>query len=221
MDLEPFIRVLAAALLVVPIGLDRELRGKAAGLRTHVVMATAAAALGYVSVLSAPLSATGADGTRIASQVVTGVGFIGAGVIFASSGRVHGLTTAAALFSATATGLCAGLGQIPLAVALVVVTLVFLWPVDQLTERLLGGYARQERVVRLVAPDLHVLTKVQQVLAEHQTPAREVAIESLGDAVSARLTIRCRRDRTLSILTALTKIEGVDFLADEAFSPTD
>jgi putative Mg2+ transporter-C (MgtC) family protein len=213
--------VFVAALLAVPIGLDRELRGKAAGLRTHVVMATAAAALGYLSVLSAPLSATGADGTRIASQVVTGVGFIGAGVIFASSGRVHGLTTAAALFSATATGLCAGLNQLPLALALTAVTLLFLWPVDQVTKRLIRGFAKQERVVHLVAPDLTVLSDVQRLLAQHDTPAREIAIEPLAGAVSARLTINCRPDRARQILAAVAALEGVQFLSDEAFAPAD
>lgn len=99
MDLEPIARVILAAALGVPIGLDRELRGKAAGLRTHALVASACAALGAVSVLAAPLSVSGADGTRIAAQVVSGIGFIGAGVIFASQGRARGLTTAASLFS--------------------------------------------------------------------------------------------------------------------------
>ncbi|MDQ3342815.1 MAG: MgtC/SapB family protein [Actinomycetota bacterium] len=108
MDLEPLWRVLVAAALSIPVGLDRELRGKSAGLRTHAVVAAASAALGYLSVATA--TSQGEDATRIASQVVTGIGFMGAGVIFASQGRVHGLTTAAALWSAMATGLCVGMG---------------------------------------------------------------------------------------------------------------
>ena len=76
-------------------------------------MAVASAALGYLSVLTA--TSQGEDATRIASQVVTGIGFMGAGVIFASQGRVHGLTTAAALWSAMATGLCVGMGATALA----------------------------------------------------------------------------------------------------------
>ncbi len=120
--------MVVAAALSIPVGLDRELRGKSAGLRTHVVVAVASAALGYLSVLTA--TSQGEDATRIASQVVTGIGFMGAGVIFAAQGRVHGLTTAAALWSAMATGLCVGMGATGLALALVAVTMLFLGPAN-------------------------------------------------------------------------------------------
>ncbi len=219
MDPQPFLRVLVAALLTVPIGLDRELRGKAAGLRTHVVVATAAAALGYLSAAAAPPGV--GDGTRIAAQVVSGIGFMGAGVIFASEGRVHGLTTAAALFSAAATGLCVGLGQFWLAVSLVVVTELFLWPVDRLLRRGLGGLTREERIFHVITPDLAALTQVQHALSALGMGAREVAIESFGNGVSARLTIGARRDDARRILSALTALEAVSFVADEAFTSSD
>jgi putative Mg2+ transporter-C (MgtC) family protein len=218
MDVEPFVRMLTAALLAVPIGLDRELRGKAAGLRTHVVVATASGALGYVSVLAAPLSATGADGTRIAAQVVTGIGFIGAGVIFAAGGRVRGLTTAAALFAAAAVGLCVGLDQVMLAIALVTVTMLFLWPVDLLANVALGGIATEERTLLVIAPDLAGLAAVRQVLADEGAAAREVEVETFGSGVSAQFTIRLRRPQAQQLLARLQSLDGVSFVADQSFT---
>lgn len=218
MDTEPFVRMFTAALLAVPIGLDRELRGKAAGLRTHVVVATASAAFGYVSVLAAPLSATGADGTRIAAQVVSGIGFLGAGVIFAAGGRVRGLTTAAALFGVAAIGLCVGLGETLLAVALVTVTMLFLWPVDLLVGIALGGIVTEERTLRVIAPDLTGLVAVQQALADEGASAREVALEPFGSGVSARFTVRLRRAQANRLLARLSDLEGVSFVADQSFA---
>lgn len=132
MDLEPLWRVLIAAGLTIPVGLEREIRGKAAGLRTHVVVSVASAALGYVSVTAAA-GASGNDATRIAVQVVTGIGL-----------------TAAALWAAMAIGLCVGLGEYGIATALVIVTVIFLAPVDALVTRLMhqfgyDGYRRRDQ----------------------------------------------------------------------------
>src|SRR5918998_2183590 len=149
MDWEPLGRVVLAAALSLPVGLEREFRGKAAGLRTHVLLATACAALGYLSVVAAD-GHPGTDRTRIASYVVSGVGFMGAGVIFASGGRVKGLTTAAAVFSAAAIGLCTGMGLYGLGIALALVTLVFLGPVDWASDRLLGDRIVEEHIVRVI-----------------------------------------------------------------------
>ncbi|HUH06749.1 MAG TPA: MgtC/SapB family protein, partial [Egibacteraceae bacterium] len=156
MDWEPLIRVGFAALLSLPIGLERELRGKPAGLRTHVVVATACAAFGYLSVITAE-GIAGADRTRIASTVVTGVGFIGAGVTFAAGGKVHGLTTAAAIFSAAAVGLTVGMGHTELGAALVAVTVLFLWPVERLTSGWLAARRVDERIFHFVARDIAVI----------------------------------------------------------------
>jgi len=211
--------MVVAALLTLPIGIDRELRGKAAGLRTHVVVATASAALGYVSLLSA--TGGGADGTRIAAQVVSGIGFIGAGVIFASGDRVHGLTSAAALFSAASIGLCVGLGETPLAVALTLVTWMFLWPLDRLGHRLLDRFAQEEQRLLIVAPNLAALTRVQEELAQRDITAREVMLQPFGDAVAARVTLRIGRTEAPALLPRLRALEDVAFVTDEAFTPSD
>ena len=214
-DWEPLWRILIAAALTLPVGLERELRGKAAGLRTHVVVSVASAALGYISITAAA-GAQGNDATRIAAQVVSGIGFMGAGVIFASSGRVHGLTTAAALWSAMAIGLCAGMGGYGIAAALVVVTLIFLAPVDALSARLVATYGWEERTFHLVAGDLAAVGRAQDAIVDVGGSLREIELSPLGDAVSARLLVRSRGSSVGMIYRTVADVDGVSFVSNEA-----
>lgn len=207
MDLEPLWRVLVAAALSIPVGLDRELRGKSAGLRTHAVVAVASAALGYLSVLTA--TSQGEDATRIASQVVTGIGFMGAGVIFASQGRVHGLTTAAALWSAMATGLCVGMGATGLAVALVAVTLLLLGPVNWLSDIMVSRWGTRERQLLIVADDLTTIETARERVVGAGGSLRSFNIEELRSGVTARLLVRCREVVATRIDTELRALPGI------------
>lgn len=217
MELEPLWRVLLAAALATPVGLERELRGKAAGLRTHVVVAVAGAALGHVSLLVVPPDSPGGDPSRIASQVVAGIGFIGAGVIFGAGGRVHGLTTAAALWSASAIGLSVGLGQPSVAIALVAVTMVFLAPVDWLSQRLMDRFGVHERTFHIVAADLEGVSRAQAVIAQAGATTRQVALTSLGDHVAVQLQVSCRVNQVRTINDHLSQLHGVSFVSDEAY----
>ncbi len=116
--------LLAATGLGAVVGLERELNGQQAGLRTHVLVALGA---GLFTVVGANVE--GSDPTRIAAQVVTGIGFLGAGAILHDGGSVHGLTTAASLFVTAAAGVACGLdrpGLAAIAVALSMVVLVIL-----------------------------------------------------------------------------------------------
>ena len=220
MDLEPLWRVLIAAGLSLPVGLERELRGKAAGLRTHVVVAAASAALGYISITAAAGS-SGNDVTRIAAQVVSGIGFMGAGVIFASGGRVHGLTTAAALWSAMAVGLCAGLGGYGIAAALVVVTLVFLAPVDFVSAKLTERVGWEERTFHVVAADLTAVNRAQETLSSMGAQLRDIELTPLGDSIGARLLVRCRGSQTAEMYDRVFAVDGIQFVSGEALHRRD
>lgn len=215
MDLEPLWRVLIAAGLTIPIGLERELRGKAAGLRTHVVVSIASAALGYIS-LTAAAGDVGTDATRIAAQVVSGIGFMGAGIIFAAGGRVHGLTTAAALWSAMAVGLCTGLGGYGIATALVVVTLVFLTPVDMASVWLNQRYGWEERTFHLVADELSTIRHAQNFLAGVGAETRHIELDALDGAIATRLLVRCRGRDVGTIYRELGAVDGISFISNEA-----
>src|SRR5439155_25077866 len=110
-------RILLAALLGGLIGVERELSGHPAGLRTHITLAIGAALFGVVSGYAfagfdASRNVTNyqVDPTRVASQIVVGVGFLGGGAILKGDGKVRGLTTAASLWVTAAVGLACALG---------------------------------------------------------------------------------------------------------------
>ncbi len=104
-------RLLLAAILAGTIGLERAWRGKPAGLRTHLLVCLGSTLIMLVSIHMVDLRPSSpVDPTRIASNVVVGLGFLGAGMIFRVGGSVHGLTTAAGLWAMGAVGLAVGCG---------------------------------------------------------------------------------------------------------------
>lgn len=121
---EMFVRIIVATLCGLVIGLERTKRQKAAGIRTHCVIAAASAvmmilskyAFADITTSAGELfeSSRGADVSRIASQVVSGVGFLGAGVIFVKGGTIKGLTTAAGIWAVSAIGMAVGAGMYPI-----------------------------------------------------------------------------------------------------------
>jgi putative Mg2+ transporter-C (MgtC) family protein len=119
-------RLLLAALLGALLGIERELKQKAAGLRTNILIALGSALFALLSIELAP---DGADPTRIVAQVVTGIGFLGAGAIMRTDSGVQGLTTAATVWVNAAVGVAAGGGQYHLAFSATAVTLVVLFVV--------------------------------------------------------------------------------------------
>ena len=106
--------------LTALIGLERELQGKSAGIRTQTIVGTAAALIllvskyGFNDVLAA--GTVEVDPSRVAAQIVSGIGFLGAGIIIFRRGSVHGLTTAASIWESAAIGMAAGAGLLLLAV---------------------------------------------------------------------------------------------------------
>ncbi len=123
-----------AFLLSASIGLEREYRQKSAGFRTYTIVGTAAALFlliskyGFTNVLSAGTVVL--DPSRVAAQIVSGIGFIGAGIIFVRQDRVRGLTTAATVWLVTGIGMAcgAGLPLLALAATLAYFVVAFIFP---------------------------------------------------------------------------------------------
>src|SRR3984885_7355187 len=124
-----------AFLLSAAIGLEREVRHKSAGLRTYTLVGTTAALFllvskyGFMDVLAKELVVL--DPSRVAAQIVSGIGFIGAGLIFVQGDRGKGLTTAATVWLVTAVGMACGAGLLllALAVTLAYFAVAFLFPI--------------------------------------------------------------------------------------------
>lgn len=127
-------RLLLAAAIGGLLGAERELRRKSAGFRTNILIALGAA---IFTIASAALATGGADPTRITAQIVTGIGFLGAGTILRNRDGVHGLTTAAIIWVNAALGIAAGGGQYRLAIiggAIVLAVLLVLGPIEAAIE---------------------------------------------------------------------------------------
>lgn len=111
------------------IGLERQLRGKAAGIRTSILICLGTQT--FIT-LSASLGGSTYDPSRVLGQVVTGIGFIGAGVIMGKEGIVKGVTSAAVIWMLAGIGAAIGLGQLTMALTLALVTVGVLLGVEQL-----------------------------------------------------------------------------------------
>jgi putative Mg2+ transporter-C (MgtC) family protein len=137
-------RLVLAALLGFSIGLEREIRGQAAGERTHALVALGAAAFALISGRAFP----GGDTARVAAGVVTGIGFLGAGMILKKEGvRIEGLTTAAGIWAVGAIGLAIGAGMYLLGIvaALLVGLILAAESVLKLDERLERRRAKERK----------------------------------------------------------------------------
>jgi putative Mg2+ transporter-C (MgtC) family protein len=108
LTLETFLSLLLAVAFGVIVGIEREFTHKPAGLRTHMLVSLGSCLFTVVSVSFA------VDPARIAAGIVAGIGFIGAGTIWAEKDKVKGITTAASLWATAAIGLTAGIGDYPL-----------------------------------------------------------------------------------------------------------
>jgi putative Mg2+ transporter-C (MgtC) family protein len=197
---EAFVRIGAAAGLGGIVGLERELDEKAAGLRTHMLVAVGSALFTMVGAYGfEDFPATSVDPTRIAAQVVTGIGFLGAGLIFRQGFTIRGLTTAASLWLVAAIGMAAGAGFWMGAVIAAVVALISLRPLEWMK-----GLALPQRV----ASNLVV------VLKEDGTAGNVLdALERAGDLLALRrdgrrLEIELRIDRE-SRNQALDRVAGL------------
>lgn len=127
---EDIIRLSIALVVGGLIGAEREYNGKAAGLRTMIMICVGSA---LFTMVSGRISGTG---DRIAANIVNGIGFLGAGIIFREDNRVKGLTTAATVWAVSALGMCVGAGQYDIAIVGFVFILGSLWLLVRLSNRI-------------------------------------------------------------------------------------
>jgi putative Mg2+ transporter-C (MgtC) family protein len=198
------LRLVVAAALGAAIGVEREVREREAGIRTHLLVSlgsclfTIVSAYGFHDFLISGTNIVRADPTRIAAQIVTGIGFLGAGAIIREGLSVRGLTTAASLWVVAAIGMASGAGYYWPAVAGTLLTLFALWPLRALAWFALERSRPPERrlVVELregssVKALLDRIPDVRQVDVEDERDRRVVTLqlmnpvdESLAGALS-------------------------------------
>ena len=135
------ISIILAVIFGAAIGLEREISGKAAGLRTNVLICLGAAVF---TIISKEMATTGLSPTRIAAQIVTGVGFLGAGAIIRDRGGILGLTTAATIWLVASIGMACGAGFYALAAVSTLIAVIVLIGLGKL-EKPLGRYSKKQK----------------------------------------------------------------------------
>lgn len=210
-------RLSLAAVLGGAIGFERELRDREAGLRTHLLVClgsalfTIVSAYGFREFLTSGDQVVRADPTRIAAQIVTGIGFLGAGAIIRQGLTVRGLTTAATLWVSAAIGIAAGAGYYSGAVLGTVVTIVALWPLRIAAYRVFERLRPEERSIVV---DLRQDTKASQlldVLERENARVEHFQLEDEHDRRIVTLTLDTPSETLLSKLADLDFVQGVEW----------
>ncbi len=150
-DWDSFFRLTLAAILGGIVGVERELTGHPAGLRTNILISTSSCLFTILSIKAFPLTGSAQDTARVAAQIVTGVGFLGAGAVIQTKRAVHGLTTAATIWMVAAVGMAVATDLYVLGIVTALMTtgiLVLLGPISTWLEAKSEIYQRRHKKMR-------------------------------------------------------------------------
>jgi len=147
LQLDLALRLLLAAVLGAIIGYEREIHDHPAGMRTHLLVSLGSAAFTVLSIYGFPSGqGVATDTSRVAAQIVTGIGFLGAGAIIKYGTSVRGLTTAASLWATAAVGMAVGAGWWAVAVVTAGIVVLSLWPLNLVVRRIRAMGSQQMRL---------------------------------------------------------------------------
>jgi putative Mg2+ transporter-C (MgtC) family protein len=213
---EVLLRVALAAVLGGVLGLERELREREAGLRTHLLVSVGSAlftlvsAYGFSGFLNSGAAVVRADPSRIAAQVVTGVGFLGAGAIIRQGLSIRGLTTAATLWVVAAIGLAAGAGYYSAAIITTAVALAALWPLRALAYRLMRRFRGETGLLVVQLPIGASPAAVIDVIDGLDAKIDTIGISQEGDRRNVEVALELRREALAhELVTKLADVESV------------
>lgn len=211
------LRLLAATFLGAVIGFEREYHAKEAGIRTHLLVALGACLFMIISVYGFDFMLdrdhVSYDPSRIASQVVTGIGFIGAGTIILQKQMVRGLTTAAGLWVTAAIGLACGNGMYLIAIVTTIVVLISLG----LINIYLPYFSQKERHITFLTDDYAVMTEILERLRKEKITVLNYEMHKSAEENNGKmlvtLEIRMKRyDNVKGITSILKNFEKVELV---------
>ncbi len=156
----PFFALTLAAVLGAIIGIERDIRGRASGLRTNMVVSLGSALFTIISIFTVERFGPNGDVSRIAAQVVSGIGFLGAGVIIKSGLTIKGLTSAASLWLVAAIGMASGFYYYTYALFTTILGLVALGLLDYVEKSYKKDFYRQLSVLSDTPIDLDAVTEL-------------------------------------------------------------
>ena len=212
LQLDLSLRLVLSAIFGAAIGFEREINGHPAGMRTHLLVSLGSALFTVLSAYGfAPATpATPVDPTRIAAQIVSGIGFLGAGAILKDGLSIRGLTTAASLWATAAVGLAAGAGQQILATVGTLIILFSLWPLSRLADRI-RGMEKRLLTIRLTLTEIDPLVDVFATITDRQVEIIGVDTERTPSGrFKVDLDLRVRPTSDLAgAIAAIASLPGV------------
>jgi putative Mg2+ transporter-C (MgtC) family protein len=219
-QIELILRLLLAGALAGALGVERELTDQPAGLRTHILVGLGAAlfavisAYGFQAIAGGEQAALQADVTRVASQIVVGIGFLAGGVILKSGASIRGLTTAANLWITAAIGTAIGLGMLvvgSVAAGIALVALVGLRPVRRALER---RVTEREEFIIEATRDLNV-GALLKALRDIRVSIRVVRMEEEAGEQIVRLYVLLpagvRPGEIVALIASFEHVRNVDW----------
>jgi putative Mg2+ transporter-C (MgtC) family protein len=201
------LRLIVAAVLGALVGLEREIHDHPAGMRTHLLVSLGSAAFTVLGIAAFP--GPNADSARVAAQVVTGVGFLGAGAILKEGATIRGLTTAASLWAVAAVGMAAGAGALLVALTITLIAILSLWPLRRVAARFIGRDPHRLRLL-LSVKEPRTLAAVVAVVGENGGTIAHMATTGHAGRIDMDLDVRAHDLATGSRITAaVAEVDGV------------
>jgi putative Mg2+ transporter-C (MgtC) family protein len=211
-DQDIIIRIIIGAILGAMVGFERERQGQPAGLRTHIILVVGATLTMTLSINLAiqfrPLVPNG-DPARLAAQVVSGIGFLGAGAILRYGPNIKGLTTATSLWTMAIVGLAIGAGHYLSGLAATGMILIALILLNVFEKRFINTYTTM--VVEVTADDrIGLIDEVNQGLARHVSTVGNPSIEKNLKSKKVTIEYTIKLSTKTSIQSILEEVERID-----------
>lgn len=219
-NIDMILRLLLATVLGGVVGMERGSGDRPAGFRTHILVCAGSALIMLVSMygfddsyVSEIGNANNRDSARIAAQVVSGIGFLGAGTIMHEGVTVRGLTTAASLWMVSAIGLAAGAGMYVLSVAATVIMMLTLVTFRNWEKRFASNNGKTRRFIRIVANnEPGIITGITSYLAENNIKVRTLNIRNNSRKNEVVLELYIKVNKSIAdseIMRGLQSVPGV------------
>ncbi|MCM1338529.1 MAG: MgtC/SapB family protein [Muribaculaceae bacterium] len=233
-NLEFIIRVTVAVIFGFSIGLERELTNKYAGLRTHILVCLGACVFTLISIYGFPTFAPGdnviidqatgiRDTSRVAAQIVTGIGFIGAGTVLRNGPIVLGLTTAATLWIAASIGMACGAGMYDIAFAGTILSILTLVSIRVLERNVLPTSTKKTRRVKLsIICSKDNAEKIHSFILDKYDEISEFSKKNLKNEDNQSSKISCivdisGRKPIKSLYKAFQDLEGIESITIQEY----
>lgn len=194
------------------IGLEREIKHKPAGLRTNILICLGAMLFTWLSVMMAGLAEPGkvGDPARVAAQIVTGIGFLGGGMILQSGGSVSGLTSAATVWVVAAIGMCIGLGYPIIAIIFTITVFITLYFLSKVDRKIFGKMHCYETWIHLKTMDPAARAEIMETFQHGDLELTRLSVDERDERYQILARYFASEVRHLRIQASLWSVAAVD-----------